>query len=136
MIEQITEMPVGAVGLRASGKLSKEDYRGVLEPVLREAVESGELRLVFVLTDFHGLEPGAWIEDVKTGLRVWVRDHAAWKRFALVTERRLGRQSDAHVRLAHARRGDDLRPAQPAGGKGLGRGMTGTRRRFGLPGCL
>jgi hypothetical protein len=23
---------------------------------------------------------------VKTGLRVWVRDHAAWKRFALVTD--------------------------------------------------
>jgi SpoIIAA-like len=86
MIEQVTEMPAGTVGLRASGKLSKEDYRGVLEPVLREAVEAGELRLVFVLTDFHGLEPGAWIEDVKTGLRVWVRDHAAWKRFALVTD--------------------------------------------------
>jgi hypothetical protein len=86
MIEQITEMPVGTVGLRASGKLSKEDYRGVLEPLLHEAVEAGELRLMFVLTDFHGLEPGAWIEDVRTGLRVWVRDHAAWKRFALVTD--------------------------------------------------
>jgi hypothetical protein len=86
MIEQITEMPVGTVGLRASGRLSKEDYRGVLEPVLDEAVEAGELRLMFVLTDFHGLEPGAWIEDVKTGLTVWVRDHAAWKRFALVTD--------------------------------------------------
>jgi hypothetical protein len=86
MIEQVTEMPAGTVGLRASGKLSKEDYRGVLEPVLREAAEAGQLRLVFVLTDFHGLEPGAWIEDVKTGLRVWVCDHAAWKRFALVTD--------------------------------------------------
>jgi SpoIIAA-like len=86
MIEQVNEMPAGTVGLRASGKLSKEDYRDVIEPVLREAVEAGELRLVFVLTDFHGLERGAWIEDVKTGLRVWVRDHAAWKRFALVTD--------------------------------------------------
>lgn len=79
-------MPTGTVGLRASGKLSRDDYREVLEPVLREAVDSGELRLVFVLTDFEGLEPGAWIEDVKTGLRVWVRDHSAWKRFALVTD--------------------------------------------------
>jgi hypothetical protein len=86
MIERMEEMPAGAVGLRASGKLSKEDYRDVLEPALREAVESGELRMVFVLTDFEGLEPGAWVEDVKTGLRVWVRDHAAWKRFALVTD--------------------------------------------------
>jgi hypothetical protein len=79
-------MPSGAIGLRASGKLSLDDYREVLEPALREGVESGELRLVFVLTDFEGLEPGVWIEDVKTGLRVWVREHSAWKRFALVTD--------------------------------------------------
>ena len=86
MIERIEEMPARTVGLRASGKLSKEDYREVLEPALSNAVESGELRLVFVLTDFEGLEPGAWVEDIKTGLKVWVRDHSAWKRFALVTD--------------------------------------------------
>lgn len=86
MIERIEETLTGTVGLWASGKLSREDYREVLEPVLQEAVDSGELRLVFVLTDFEGLEPGAWIEDVKTGLRVWIRDHSAWKRFALVTD--------------------------------------------------
>jgi hypothetical protein len=86
VIEHIEGMPAGAIGLRASGKLSKADYTDVLEPELRAGVESGQLRLVFVLTDFQGLEPGAWIEDVKTGLRVWVRDHAAWKRFALVTD--------------------------------------------------
>jgi len=86
MIERIEDMPAGTVGLRAWGKLSKEDYREGLEPALSAAVQSGELRLVFVLTDFQGLEPGAWVEDVKTGLRVWVRDHSAWKRFALVTD--------------------------------------------------
>lgn len=58
----------------------------MLEPALREGIESGELRLLFVLTDFDGLEPAAWPEDVKTGLRIWVRDHSAWKRFALVTD--------------------------------------------------
>jgi hypothetical protein len=79
-------MPAGTIGLRASGKLSKEDYRAVLEPALTEAVESGELRLVFQLTDFDGLEAGAWIEDVKTGLGALVRDHSAWRRFALVTD--------------------------------------------------
>ena len=86
MIERIGGMPTGTVGLRAAGKLSKDDYREVLEPALNEAVASGELRLMFVLTDFEGLVEGAWIEDVKTGLRTWVRDHAAWKRFALVTD--------------------------------------------------
>ncbi|HXE45084.1 MAG TPA: STAS/SEC14 domain-containing protein [Conexibacter sp.] len=86
MIERIEQMPAGTVGLRASGRLSKRDYTEVLEPVLLQAVASGELRLLFVLTDFHGLEPAAWPEDVKTGLRTWVRDRSAWKRFALVTD--------------------------------------------------
>lgn len=86
MIERIEEMPAGTIGLRASGELTKEDYVEVLEPALREGVASGEVRLVFVLTDFHGLGSGAWVEDAKTGLNVWVRDHAAWKRFALVTD--------------------------------------------------
>jgi hypothetical protein len=79
-------MPTGTVGLRASGKLSKDDYTGVLEPALREGVESGELRLLFVLTDFDGLEAAAIPEDMKTGLKAWARDHSAWKRFALVTD--------------------------------------------------
>lgn len=86
MIERIEEMPAGTIGLRASGKLSRDDYRNVLEPALEEGIASGELRLLFVLTDFDGLEHGAWIEDAKTGLNAWVRDHAAWKRFALVTD--------------------------------------------------
>lgn len=86
MIERIDAMPDGTIGLSASGKLSKEDYVELLEPALQEGVESGELRLLFLLTDFHGLEPGAWAEDAKTGLQAWVRDHSAWKRFALVTD--------------------------------------------------
>ena len=86
MVERIHEMPATAIGLKASGKLSQEDYVDVLEPALREGIDSGELRLVFVLTDFDGLEPGAWPEDVKTGLRAWGQDHSAWKRFARVTD--------------------------------------------------
>ena len=86
MIERIAEMPVGTIGLRASGKLSRDDYRQVLEPALREGIDAGELRLLFVLTDFDGLEPGAVPEDVKTGLAAWFGHHSAWKRFALVKD--------------------------------------------------
>ncbi len=85
VIERIEAMPEGTIGLAASGRLSRDDYREVLEPALGEGVESGDLRLLFVLTDFDGLEPGAWTEDAKTGLKVWVRNHSAWNRFALVT---------------------------------------------------
>lgn len=86
MIERIEKMPAGTIGLRASGKLSKSDYVEVLEPALKEGVESGELRLLFALPDFDGLEAGAMMEDIETGLRAWVRDHSAWKRFAFVTD--------------------------------------------------
>jgi hypothetical protein len=86
MIERIDEMPPGTIGLRASGRLSKDDYVSGLEPALREGIESGELRLLFVLIDFDGVEPGAWLEDVKTGLRALARDHSAWRRLAFVTD--------------------------------------------------
>jgi hypothetical protein len=86
MVEKIEDVPAGVVGFRASGKLTSDDYREVLEPALREAAESGEIRMLFVLTDFKGLEPGAWIEDAKTGLGLGVGHHSAWKRSAVVTD--------------------------------------------------
>jgi hypothetical protein len=86
MIERIDDMPPGTIGFRASGKLSRADYRDVLEPILREAAESGAIRMVFQLTDFKGLEPAAWYQDIKTGLGLGVGHHSAWKRSAIVTD--------------------------------------------------
>jgi hypothetical protein len=86
VVERIGDMPAGTIGFRASGQLSKADYLDVLEPALHAAVAAGELRLLLVLTDFDGLEPGAWIEDAKTALEVSVGHRSAWKRFALVTD--------------------------------------------------
>jgi hypothetical protein len=86
MIERIEDMPAGTIGFRASGKLTRADYRDVLEPVLREAAESGEIRMVFQLTNFKGLESAAWYEDIKTGLGLGLGHHAAWKRSAIVTD--------------------------------------------------
>ncbi len=85
MIERIDDVPSGVIGLRASGKLTKDDYESVLEPALKEAVTSGEARVIFVLPDFDGLEPEALFEDVKTGLSIELKDRSAWKRFAFVT---------------------------------------------------
>ena len=86
MVERIEQMPAGTVGFRASGKLTRDDYRQVLEPALSEAAESGEIRMLFSLTDFEGLEPGAWFDDVKTGLGLGIGHHSAWKRSAIVTD--------------------------------------------------
>lgn len=86
MIEQLHDMPSNTIGFRTSGKLSREDYRDVLEPVLSAAADSGEIRMLFELTDFDGLQPGAWFDDVKTGLGLGFGHHSAWKRSAIVTD--------------------------------------------------
>jgi hypothetical protein len=86
MVERIEDMPAGVIGVRASGKLTKEDYTDGLEPALKEAMDSGEARVVFVLTDFTGLELGASFEDIKTGLGVEFAHRTDWRRLAVVTD--------------------------------------------------
>lgn len=86
MVEKIADMPAGTIGFRASGKLTPEDYRDVLVPTLRDAVEAGEVRMLFVLSDFEELEPRAWLEDAKTGVELGFLKHSAWKRSAIVSD--------------------------------------------------
>jgi hypothetical protein len=86
MVEKIDDMPAGTIGFRASGKLTVEDYREVLVPALKEAVDAGEVRMLFVLSDFDELEPRAWLEDAKTGLELGFLKHSAWKRTAIVSD--------------------------------------------------
>lgn len=87
MIERLEDMPAGVIGFRASGKLTREDYTDAMMPTLREAAESGEMRLVYVLgPDFDGLEAGAMVEDVKSGFELTVGHHSSWKRLAMVTD--------------------------------------------------
>jgi hypothetical protein len=86
MVERMDGMPAGVIGLRGSGKLTKEDYTDVLEPALKEAMDSGEARVVFLLTDFEGLALGASFEDIKTGLGVELANRGNWKRLAFVTD--------------------------------------------------
>jgi hypothetical protein len=86
VVTRIDDMPAGTIGFRASGKLGPDDYKDVLYPGLREAVESGEVRMLFVLSDFEELEPKAWLEDIKTGFELGFLKHAAWRRSAIVTD--------------------------------------------------
>jgi hypothetical protein len=86
MVERIDDMPAGTVGFRASGKLTRDDYREVMEPDLRAVAEVGEIRMLFVIESFDGLEPAAWFEDMKTGLGLGIGHHSAWKRSAIVSD--------------------------------------------------
>ena len=85
MIERMDDVPDGVIGVRASGKLTKADYTDVLEPALREAADSHEGRVLFVLSDFDGLEHGAWVEDIKTGLAAELKERGSWRKLAVVS---------------------------------------------------
>src|SRR5262245_62027837 len=124
MIEQLGGMPEGVVGLRASGKLTKQDYADVLEPALKEATDSGEARVVFLLESFDGLEAGALLgpEDRAPDRVLQPKGmEAPGGRH----RRRLGREGDGALRLGDAGGAEGVRRPRRAGrgeGVGVGRG--------------
>ena len=86
MIDYLSDMPEGTLGVRVSGRVSREDFRN-LEPVLRKTAEAGEVRIVEVIgPDYEGLEPSAVFEDLRVGLEFFIAHHAALKRVAIVTD--------------------------------------------------
>lgn len=71
MLEKLTDIPAGIDGLKAVGKVSKEDYDQVAAPELEEARREGRrIRLLYEFgPDFEGFTPGGAWEDAKLGLR-------------------------------------------------------------------
>jgi hypothetical protein len=71
MMERLSGLPNGVEGIKASGKLAKEDYERVVEPLLDEARREGRRLRVFceVGPDFQGFTPSAAWEDVRVGFR-------------------------------------------------------------------
>ncbi|MBS1877902.1 MAG: STAS/SEC14 domain-containing protein [Actinobacteria bacterium] len=86
MIERIDGAPDGVTALRADGEVSADDYRQVLEPALREAAESGSIRLLYVLGPDFAMQPAAMAQDAKVGLEFGIGHHSAWERTAIVTD--------------------------------------------------
>jgi len=86
MIELLSDMPAGVTGIRVSGRLRGDDFRQ-LAPEFEAALGADEVRVVEVVApDYEGFGPGGLVEDVKTGLGLVMRNHAAFKRFAFVTD--------------------------------------------------
>jgi len=83
MITPISDMPAGTLGFEASGQVTEQDYRTVLVPALKAALDgSGGVRLLYVLgDDFDSYSAGAVLQDAKLGL-----GHLrGWERTAVVT---------------------------------------------------
>jgi hypothetical protein len=84
MIEPLEGMPPGVVGLRASGKVSADDYKQVLAPTLERALaDGGKVRLVYELgPDYGGFEAGGVWQDLRLG----ASHFSSFERVALVTD--------------------------------------------------
>ena len=71
MLETLNDLPDGIEGVRATGRVSKEDYEEVFEPLLDAARrEDRRVRFLYQLgPEFEGFTAGAAWEDAKLGLR-------------------------------------------------------------------
>ncbi len=84
MMEPISDLPEGVVGIIASGAVTASDYETVLMPAVRSALaEHGGIRLIYQLGPaFSGFSAGAMWDDLKLGL-----SHLrAWRRIAVITD--------------------------------------------------
>src|SRR3954454_1682903 len=104
MLKIIEDMPPGTIGFEASGKISDDDYRDVLVPAVKTALEAGGVRLLYVLADGTSYSPGAVWADTK----LWAGNLRGWKRVAGL-RRRLARECRQGFRLDDAGRGEGLR---------------------------
>ena len=87
MIEPLDGMPAGTIGFRATGRVTRAEYRDLLLPAMKAAAEAGEVRMVFAVgPGFDEFEPGALVEDTKVGLTLGIGHLHAWKRTAVVTD--------------------------------------------------
>jgi hypothetical protein len=66
VIEKLTDLPAGVLGFCASGKITSDEYRQMMEPIYA-ALERGErLNIYFELADdFDGLDLGALWQDMQ-----------------------------------------------------------------------
>jgi hypothetical protein len=87
VIERLDGMPEGTIGFRATGRMTREEYRDVLLPPMRAAAEAGEVRMVFAIgPGFEKFEAGTLAEDTKTGVTLGLGHLSSWKRAAIVTD--------------------------------------------------
>jgi hypothetical protein len=88
MIETMSDLPAGTLGFRASGKISSQEYRELMEPIYAALDRGEKLNIYFELSDdFHGLDWGALLQDMKAAGSVGLKHRSSWERMALVTDK-------------------------------------------------
>jgi hypothetical protein len=86
----VTVIPASGPGTLAfviSGRLTSADYREVLLPPIRETIARGEeIRVLAIIDDFRGLEPGGLLEEFKAAARLGTGQRSLASYFAVVTD--------------------------------------------------
>ena len=84
MLEIISGLPDGVLGIRARERISAADYEQVLIPAVDAALKRHDkIRFYYELgSEFAGIDPGAVFEDLKVGLSRLPH----WERLAVVTD--------------------------------------------------
>jgi len=80
----ITEGKENIVRVEVTGKLTQDDYDKLIPSWKAAIARHGKMRLLFVMKDFHGWEPGAAWDDLQ-----FDREHGAQvERVAMVGEKK------------------------------------------------
>jgi hypothetical protein len=84
MFTRIDDLPAGAIGVVARGRVTGEDRRSMLEPSIADVLgEHGRVRLLYVAgADFAGYESGGLYDEAIFG----TRHFADFERIAFVAE--------------------------------------------------
>jgi hypothetical protein len=86
----VTVVPLdglGMLGFVVSGRLTRADYEEVLLPPIQETIARGErIRVLAVIDDFQGLEPGALLHELKAAAKLGGGEQGPAPRFAVVTD--------------------------------------------------
>jgi SpoIIAA-like len=84
MLEPIAGLPDGVVGIRATGKVSADDYRSVFVEAMDRALEhSDKVRLLYELgEDYEGYDVGGLWQDLRLG----ASHFNSFERVAVVTD--------------------------------------------------
>jgi hypothetical protein len=84
MFQKIEGMPENVVAIRGIGRITGDDYRGVLGPAIDKAISGGrKARLYLELgREFEGYDASAMLADTSVGVESW----RSFERIAVVTD--------------------------------------------------
>jgi hypothetical protein len=86
MYQILDDVPANVVGVRAVGNITKEDFENVLLPAFEDlAKRTGQVNFLQLLdTDIKNFTLGAWIDDMKAGLKHFTK----WNKVAIVSDQK------------------------------------------------